>query len=115
MNNSNVLYKCFTYWPDGTWKEAPKDGFVYQSTQTQGYWYNPTYTWDGFLESWADARGKLVDFAPQGMPSKMYELDDQDPITFGSAKNVPTCDCGARHTQNPNCHAHWCQTQEKSL
>lgn len=29
------------------------------------------------------------------------------------ATTVVMCDCGAKHTSNPNCHAQWCSTQQR--
>jgi hypothetical protein len=101
-----VMYKTFTYWPDGSWKEAPNDGYVFTS-------YTDTYQWDGHLEVWVTGYGgNIIDFTPPGMPGKMYDLDDMPPVEITSAKSVPECDCGAHKTSNPNRHAHWCKISE---
>jgi sugar lactone lactonase YvrE len=100
MSKSHVIMKTFTYWPDGSWKEAPNDGFVFHSPGAID-----TYTWDGMLEVWVSGcGGKIIDFAPAGKPSKVYELDDSAPK---SARTVPKCECGAEKIGSPG-HSHWC-------
>lgn len=101
INNQKgmVMYKTFVYWPDGGWREAPDDGFVYQQDGI-------VYMWDGFLESWVDGwKGDIADFTPANMPSKVSEVPQAEESK--GAKTVP-CECGALKTSNPNHHSHWC-------
>jgi len=106
--NNFVLYKTFIYWPDGGWQEAPDDGFVFVG-------HADTYTWDGHLEVWVSGYGgKITDFTPAGMPSKVYDLDDMPPVYAENAKSVPKCECGALKTSNPNCHSTWCKAWVKA-
>lgn len=101
--NNNVLYKTFIYWPDGTFKEAPNDGYIYTGNAD-------TYLWDGHLETWVSGcGGKMIDFAPTGMPAKVYEFDDMEgPVVTESVSHAPTCECGAVKTSNPDFHSTWC-------
>jgi hypothetical protein len=97
--NGTVMYKTFVYWPDGGWRESPDDGFVYNQN-------NQVYVWDDFLESWVTGyNGDIVDFTPQGMPSKVASVEKGD--SNKNANSVP-CECGALKTSNPNAHSHWC-------
>jgi len=111
--------KIQTYWPDGQLKDAPKDGFVY----FQG---NLTYTWDGFLESWSDSRGNIIDFDPANVMLRLAPLpvtlrifvnglplrEDDELEEKLVAYTSPSCECGAKAVGSSK-HSDWCQLYDR--
>lgn len=113
----SVTTNLLVYWPDGAFKLAPRDGFVY--TQNP----NDTYTWDGLLEVWVSGYGgKIVDFTPPGQPSKVIQTNIQVPsaidfiplsITIDNPDDVSKCECGSEKLGHPG-HSTWCKKWSKS-
>lgn len=95
------LTKTFVYWPDGSWKEVPSDGFVYASP-------GGTFQWDGMLEVWVSGwSGNIVDFTPPNMPSKVLQKMGDSSGHASPEKSFLKCECGCEKVGSPN-HSHWC-------
>lgn len=46
----------------------------------------------------------VLDTYPIWCPGKTPEVNRWE---------IPKCECGSRHTSNPNCHSHWCPMHKK--
>lgn len=64
------------------------------------------------IELWDNDITQAVDYITENFEYEFYLEDDRPTIGghifYFVKKKTKKCECGAKSTNNPNCHANWC-------